>query len=97
MIDDLNILRDKMYKTPKTDTKDIISSLILGPLKQSIEKLQHIIEWNWILRLNDWAYRIYTIRFKYSNEYIEWLHYIALYYQNKNSWLMTLEFDKSSN
>ena len=44
MIDDLNILRDKMYKTPKTDTKDIISSLILGPLKQSIEKLQQIIE-----------------------------------------------------
>ena len=44
MIHDLETLRDKMYKSPKTDTKDIILSLILGPLKQSLEKLRYIIE-----------------------------------------------------
>ena len=43
-IHDLETLRDKMYKTPKNDTKDIILSLILGPLKQSMEKLQHIMD-----------------------------------------------------
>ena len=44
LIDDLETLKDKMYKTPKTDTKDIILSLILGPLKQSMEKLQYIMD-----------------------------------------------------
>ena len=44
LIHDLETLRDKMYNTPKTDTKDIILSLILGPLKHSMEKLQHIME-----------------------------------------------------
>ena len=44
MIAELEILRDKMYKVPKADAKDIILSLILGPLKQSMEKLQHIVE-----------------------------------------------------
>ena len=44
MIHDLETLRDKMYNSPKTDTKDVILSLILGPLKQSMEKLRYIIE-----------------------------------------------------
>ena len=43
MIAELEILRDKMYKVPKADEKTVILSLILGPLKQSMEKLQRII------------------------------------------------------
>ena len=44
MITELELLRDKMYKVPKTVAKNMILSLILDPLKQSMERLQHIIE-----------------------------------------------------
>ena len=43
MITELEILRDKMYKVPKADEKTVILSLIIEPLKQSMEKLQRII------------------------------------------------------
>ena len=44
MVTELEVLRQKMFKVPKADAKNIILSLILDPLKQSMENLQRIIE-----------------------------------------------------
>ena len=44
MINELEILRDKMYNVPKEGATNIIISLILAPLKQAMVKLRTIID-----------------------------------------------------